>query len=143
MKRTLEFRSEEFTKEQANVVEKDYIFLRREWEQHINDLEDLDAIHVDYAKKWKFYKEDLFYPTLENNVRFLYLDEYARLELDKLEYMTATDAAEELGVSRSRISALIKSGKLNIDENGIIAESVYRYKDKRKNGRPLNSFKLY
>lgn len=64
--------------------------------------------------------------------------------IDNNEYLTAADAAEYLGLSRARISQLMKNGKLNskyIGANALVPISdVKMYKalegsDERKPGR--------
>ncbi|NLF49342.1 MAG: helix-turn-helix domain-containing protein [Acholeplasmataceae bacterium] len=55
--------------------------------------------------------------------------------------MSAKDAAEYLGVSRQRVSQLIKVGKLKVIGNAIDYNSVVEYLSTRRNGRPLGSFK--
>jgi len=56
--------------------------------------------------------------------------------------LTAKQAAEELGISRQRISMLLKNGILKLnDENKITAESVVERKANKTIGRPVGSFK--
>ena len=56
--------------------------------------------------------------------------------------MTQGDAAEELGVTRSRISALVKAGKLEVVNGFVGAMSVYQYAENRKPaGRPEGTIK--
>lgn len=54
--------------------------------------------------------------------------------------MTAAQAAQQLNVSRQRISQLIQTGKLEVKNNEITKKSVDVFKKTRKNGRPLGSF---
>ena len=57
--------------------------------------------------------------------------------------LTAKQAAKELGVSRQRISQLLKIGILKLnDENKITAESVVERKANKSIGRPEGSFKV-
>ena len=64
-------------------------------------------------------------------------------DLEKMDYMTLQMAADELGVSASRISHLIKAGKLErkfFDGHAMVSiESVNKYNESpRKAGRPKN-----
>lgn len=56
--------------------------------------------------------------------------------------MTQGDAAELLGVTRSRVSALARDGKLDVINGMIDAKDVYRYlAERKKAGRPSGTMK--
>lgn len=55
--------------------------------------------------------------------------------------ISSAEAAKILGVSRSRVSQLLKNGKIGMAETGIEYNKVVMYRETRKNGRPLGSYK--
>lgn len=55
--------------------------------------------------------------------------------------ITSLEAQKILGISRSRISILLKQGRIGTREKGISYLKVLEYKKKRKVGRPLGSYK--
>lgn len=50
--------------------------------------------------------------------------------------ITTKEAAEILGVTRSRVSILLKNGRIGTREKGISYDLVMQYKKNRKHGRP-------
>ena len=55
--------------------------------------------------------------------------------------ITTKEAKEILGISRARISILLKQGRIGTREKGIEYKKVLEYKKNRKTGRPLGSYK--
>jgi predicted DNA-binding transcriptional regulator AlpA len=55
--------------------------------------------------------------------------------------MSVKEAAKYLGISTARVYQLISAGKIRIENGMPTRESVERYLETRKNGRPVGSFK--
>jgi hypothetical protein len=56
--------------------------------------------------------------------------------------ITAVEAADILGVSRQRVSQLLKQGIIGSPETGIELDMVTRYKyGRNKPGRPVGTYK--
>lgn len=56
--------------------------------------------------------------------------------------MTLKQASSILKISYQRVSQLRKVGRLVPSEDGVTDESVELFKNNRKNGRPLGSYKV-
>lgn len=56
--------------------------------------------------------------------------------------MTAKEAAEFLGVTRSNVYHLIKVGRLVVENGYITSDSVKFWKSHRTTGRPIGSSRL-
>lgn len=56
--------------------------------------------------------------------------------------MTLKQASSILKISYQRVSQLRKVGRLVPSEDGVTDESVEFFKNNRKNGRPLGSYKV-
>lgn len=55
--------------------------------------------------------------------------------------ITSIEAQKILGISRSRISVLLKQGRIGTRQKGIEYKKVIEYLENRKVGRPLGSYK--
>lgn len=55
--------------------------------------------------------------------------------------ISAQTAAEILNVSTTRIYTLLKDGRIGNRKSGIVYDKVVDYKNNRKVGRPIGSYK--
>ena len=55
--------------------------------------------------------------------------------------ITSIEAQKILGISRSRISLLLKQSRIGTRDTGIQYKKVIEYLESRKPGRPLGSYK--